>query len=118
MKSKFHVVNDQPTQYDMIIGRDLLSEFGIDLEFSTNQIWWDEAIIPFRDSASTFNDVFIVKDSASVTQSTSRIQQILDAKYEPADLTEIVKSCSHLDENEKRRSATAYTSMKNCSMAR
>ena len=102
MKSNFHVVNEQMTQYDMIIGRDLLSELGIDLEFSTNQIRWDEAVLPFRDSASTVNDVFIVNDNASVTQATTRIQRILDAKYEPADLTKIVNACSHLDENEKK----------------
>ena len=123
-----HVLKERMVQYDiMIIDRDLLTDLGINIQFSTNQISRDETVVPFRDSASTSNDVFIVNDRTSVThstssyrdsastsndvfivndstsgtQSTSSIKRILDANYEPAYLNEIVKSCSHLDENEK-----------------
>jgi hypothetical protein len=35
--------------YDMIIGRDLLHELGIDLLFSLGVIKWDNATVPMRD---------------------------------------------------------------------
>ena len=35
--------------YDMIIGRDLLHELGIDLMFSKGVMIWDNATIPMRD---------------------------------------------------------------------
>ena len=49
-------------------------------------------------AADAFN---LQQDSPSVAEATEQIQRILDAKYEPADLREIVKSCDHLDEYEK-----------------
>lgn len=101
IKSSFHVVNNDMSQYDMILGRDILSHLQIDLEFSTNSIVWDSAKVPFRHSDSTAADAYSIKDSSSVRTAANRIKDILDAKYEPANLHEVAESCSHLSENEK-----------------
>ena len=100
MKSDFHVVKERIAQYDMIIDCDLW----IELEISTNQIRCDESVFHLSDSEK-YSTMYLLSMTAylqSVTQSTSSIQRILDAKYEPANLDEIVKSSSHLDENEKK----------------
>jgi hypothetical protein len=39
--------------YDMIIGRDLLQELGIDLLFSLGVIKWDKASVPIERPLST-----------------------------------------------------------------
>ena len=85
----------------MIIGREILSQLKIDLEFSTNTIKWDGASVPFRDSDSTAADAYVVQDSASIKQAANRIKQIQDAKYQPADLHEVAQSASHLNEFEQ-----------------
>ena len=41
-------------------------------------------------------------ESPSVTNATTRLKQILDAKYEPADLNKIIASCVNLTTNEKQ----------------
>ena len=40
---EFHVMK-QPMEYDMIIGRELLTEIGIDLIFSKNVIRWETSM--------------------------------------------------------------------------
>ena len=37
------------SQYDMIMGTDLLQELALDLDFSTRMITWDNARVPMRD---------------------------------------------------------------------
>ena len=48
------------SRYDMIIGRDLMTELGIDIKFSTGEVVWDNASIPLRDM-SCLNDENIKK---------------------------------------------------------
>ena len=102
VKWKVHVDASNQLPYDMILGRDLLHELGLNLNFNEKCIQWDEAEVTMHDVNHTAADAFnLQRDSPSVAEATERIQRILDAKYEPADLREIVKSCDHLDEYEK-----------------
>jgi hypothetical protein len=80
------------SRYDMIIGRDLMEELGIDIKFSTGQVSWDNATIPLRD-VSWFdeenidrleNEIYFSEDPDTID--AERIQQIVSAKYSPADL--------------------------------
>ena len=49
IKYKVHVdTSTESHAYDMIMGRDLLTELGIVLDFSTQQIIWDGATVPMR----------------------------------------------------------------------
>ena len=94
-------------RYDMIIGRDLLHELGIDLLFSTGVMTWDSATIPMRDPsqlrASQIDafeaEIFSIHDPD--TTDAERIQSIIDVKYAPQDIGKIVEACDELSEKEK-----------------
>jgi len=45
---KMHVVDNTTMNYDIIIGRDILEELGIVIDFKTKQITWDEVSVPMR----------------------------------------------------------------------
>ena len=55
IKHKFHVTPNE-MGYDMIIGRDLLQELGID------SISWDEAEIPMRPQNTSLQDSYYIND--------------------------------------------------------
>ena len=88
-------VNDSKsaTNYDMIIGRDLLEELGINIKFSTGVIEWDEAQLPMRSPNMTQEDVFLAESTEGhlAIRAADRMKQILDAKYEKANLNDEVQ---------------------------
>ena len=98
-----HVDINDRIPYDMIIGRDLRSELGIMLDFSHHTIHWDDAEIPMHHIDDTHEDAYHLAqiDSPAVNDATDRIKRLLDAKYKPADLQEIVNECQHLNTEEK-----------------
>ena len=96
-----HVTKDLG-RYDMIIGRDILEELGIDIKFSNNTMEWDDKVVPMKSIDAEVEDSFHAEDSEAMQDATDRIKQILDAKYEPADLDEVVASCKHLDANKQK----------------
>ncbi len=86
--------------YDMIIGRDVLRDLGINIKFSDMTVEWDNSTIPFKD----IDDVpraYYIQDSYAVDQATSRLKHILDAKYEAADLGQVAEECTHLSIEER-----------------
>jgi len=95
-----HVTKDLGA-YDMIIGRDVLQNLGIDLRFSDSTVEWDGAEIPFKDIDSTLESSFHIADSKQVDDSVERLKKILDAKYEAADLDQVADSAEHLSPEEK-----------------
>jgi hypothetical protein len=88
--------------YDMIIGRDLLEELGINFLFSQGIITWDNASIPMHNpswlDASRIDDlekeIFSMHNPA--TTEVKHIQEILHAKYAPAAIDAIAAECKHL----------------------
>jgi hypothetical protein len=101
IKWEMHVGTLENVRYDMIIGNDLLEYLKFDLKYSTATIEWDGAEIPMRSRDSTIEDSYLINDSPSLQEAVERIKKILDAKYEPANLDEIVDSCSHLTQIEQ-----------------
>ncbi len=89
--------------YDMIVGRDLLRELGIVLDFQNETIGWEGASIPMKPHDSTVEDSFHVQDGARIAEATERMKKILDAKYEPANLEKIVEDSTHLTKDEQQR---------------
>ena len=89
--------------YDMIIGRDILSDLGINIRFSDMMIEWDGAEIPLRDSDLGPEQTYYVNDSPCVEQASQRIKDILDAKYEPADLEAVSREATHLNSDEQQK---------------
>ena len=100
------------SRYDMIIGRDLLEELGINFLFSEKLMEWDNATTSMLDPdvfCKEFIDeleheIFYMHDP--VTTEAERIQDILDAKYCQADLDKIVKDCEQLSEEEQEKLLT------------
>jgi len=98
--------------FDLILGSNTLKELGIVLDFRTKQITIDDISLPMRDitklqtkvatkKAWTVNNSIYhntTNEPQSTLEATSRLINILDAKYEKADLRALVNdSCTHLD---------------------
>src|SRR5687767_11991223 len=88
------------SRYDMIVGRDLLDELGINFLFSENLMEWDNATTPMLDP-DMFCEEFIDELEHEIlymhdpdTTEAERIQSILNAKYCKADLNKLVKNVS------------------------
>jgi hypothetical protein len=95
------------SRYDMIIGRDLLQELGINFLFSQELMEWDFATTPMLDP-QMFDDKFITDLENEIcyfhdpdTTKADRIQRILDVKYTQADLRQIADSCKELSRIEQ-----------------
>jgi len=104
IKANFHIMENH-IKYDMILGRDILSDLGIDLLFSNQLIQWPDINmeLPMRSSDVTYEEAFLIGDGQAIDDATARIQQILDAKYEPADLDQVVAECVHLTDEEQTK---------------
>ena len=91
------------SRYDMIIGRDLLDELGMNFLFSTNLMEWDNASTPMLDPDLFDQDNLdeLAKELLYMhdpeTTEAERIQDILDAKYCKADLVKLSQECEQLD---------------------
>ena len=96
-------VTENTSSYDMIMGRDMLKELGIQISFSADSVTWDEVSIPMKPSNARIETDYHVDDSVAVKEATKRMKQILDAKYEPANLNEIVAQADHLTPNQRSK---------------
>ena len=87
-KSITHSIHfmDQPMNYDMIMGRDLLQELGININFKNMTLEWDNNIIEMKSTEATEETSFAINDSPAVTVASEWLKRILDAKYEAAGL--------------------------------
>ena len=101
--------DQQICNYDLIIGRDLMHEIGINILFKDGTIEWDNASIPMQSIDKldeTYIDEFeqeIMFTHDPVTTEAERIQNIIDAKYSKADLSAIVKECETLTKFEQEK---------------
>ena len=57
IEKSFHVVDIDIKNYDMIIGRDLMTSLQLDVKGSDLSIKWDDAAIPWCNIASTVNNI-------------------------------------------------------------
>jgi hypothetical protein len=99
---EMHVGTLENVHYDMIIGNDLLECLKMDIKYSTATIEWDTAEIPMRSRDATIEDSYLIADTPCLQEAVERIKQILDAKYEPANLDEIAASCDNLTLDEQQ----------------
>ena len=85
---------------DLIIGRDLMLELGIDICFSTAEIIWNNASISMH-PADKLSELNINKFEQEIlfcahdpgTTDAGRIQNIVESKYCSADLSKIANEC-------------------------
>ena len=83
-------------KYDMIIGRDLLKDHGINICFSNDTIIWDDHDMPFKDSDQDPKSLYHVCNVGAANAKLELIKQILNEKYKPADLDKVTAEKSHL----------------------
>ena len=89
--------------YDMIIGRDVLSFLGIDIRFSDQTVEWEGAEMPFKPVDATPETFYHIEEAMAVSEASQRIKEILDAKYEAADLEKVCSTQSHLTIAEQQK---------------
>ena len=108
---RFHVDDRSKSSstYDMIIGRDLLGELGIILNFNDHTVTWDTDTIPMKDRG-TLNtqdallEVYLASNEPkSLVDEFSRSTKILDAEYKPAVLKEVTQMCTNLNTEEQHQ---------------
>ncbi len=87
--------------YDLIIGKQTLHDIGAVLDFKERTITIDDILLPMRNinnlqlkpsifRALKLNSSF-TQEPASTRNATKRVVEIMDAKYDRADLPSIVK---------------------------
>ena len=87
--------------YDMILGRDFMTDLGIDILFSSQEITWDDSTCPLKDADATLEESYHIREPNSTDSATSRLKKILDAKYEKADLRAVADACTHLEPEQR-----------------
>ena len=87
--------------YSMILGRDVLSQLGIKLDFQNQAIEWEHYNVPFKPRGEPLLQHIHIQEPKATMEATKRIKAILDAKYEPANLQQVVRDCVHLSESEQ-----------------
>ena len=87
----------------MIIGQDILTDLGIDIHFSTQTCTWEHSTIPMRESQSTIHQSYVVAESGPLKQATNRLKRILDAKYEPMKISQVVQKSTHLSKTQGKK---------------
>ena len=97
---KFHPAKD--LGYDMIIGRDLLSKIGMNINFKNSVVQWESTEIPMKPWYSTLVENLSVQEEL-YNSDMERIKRILDAQYDVANLEEITSSCSYLLPKERQQ---------------
>ena len=73
----------------MAIRRDIISFLGIDIQFSPQTVTWEHALMPFKLINTDTLTEYHIEEAMAVTESIDRVREILDAKYNPADLEKV-----------------------------
>jgi hypothetical protein len=94
----------------VIVGRDLMSQLGIILDFDGQTMTWDESTIKMKeyqdlfDINSPINEFYWHEESyesQALNDASSCLKKILDTKYEPADLDKIARNYDYLTDDEQ-----------------
>ena len=84
----------------------MLTELGIKIDFSEMHVQWENAIVPMKSIDAKIEDSYHIDDGSSMQEATERMKKILDAKYEPANIDEVVEGCIHLNDQERSKLKT------------
>jgi hypothetical protein len=100
--------------YDLIIDKQTMHDLGVKLDFQEKTITIDEILLPMRNiinlqfkpriTRALREHTCFAQEPMSTRSTTKRIVEILDAKYEKADLPAIIReNCSHLTANKREK---------------
>ena len=93
----------------MIMGRDLMQDLGIIIDFQNGNLIWDEVSLSMKREVNkelrplekeSFSPTKQV-ESVRTQRITKRALKILDATYSPMRVEYIVDKCTHLNKNQK-----------------
>ena len=88
--------------YDVIIGRDMLDDLGIDLRFSDRVVHCEGNELPFKSEVGKVDiNAFHIEEPPHVQDALDR--RIAENDYSKADLPEYVSGLNHLDDREKQQ---------------
>lgn len=107
---------DEWLGWDVIIGRDMLSRMGIDLRFTNHTMVRDDVVVrmkPWKIGPNKdLKDLSIVEINTMMAQTTEpestrnltkRMEKILDAKYEKANIDDVVNKANALNAEQKQK---------------
>jgi hypothetical protein len=98
--------------YDLIIGKQTMHDLGVKLDFQEKIISIDKILLPMRNivnlqlkpriTRALRENTCFAQEPISTRSATKRMVNILDAKYEKADLPAIIREdCSHLTASDR-----------------
>ncbi len=100
-------------QYDLILDVKTMKKYGIILDLKDKMITIDEVKLPMQNinylqGSSTLRALrlnhSLAMEPQSTEDATKHVMQILDAKYQKADLKSIVRdNCKHLSTNQQKK---------------
>ena len=90
----FHVTS-QISNNNVIFGRDLLRELGINLDFQNIFVGWKETKIPMQSINCKMRTKFIILESKNIRSVSNGIKKILGANYEKANLKDITNKLKY-----------------------
>ncbi len=107
-------LGDQAPMYDLIIGKQTMHNLGVVLDFKEKTIQIDEILLPMRNitnlqlkpriTRALKQNTCLAQEPISTCSATKRVVEILDAKYEKADLPAIVReNRSHLKASDREK---------------
>jgi hypothetical protein len=107
-------LGEQVPIYDLIIGKQTMHNLGVILDFQEKTITIDEIVLPMRNIANLQliprttralrENTCFAQEPISTRNATKRVVEILDAKYEKAELPAIIReNCSHLTANNREK---------------
>ena len=80
ISAPFHV-KTKKCVYEVIVGRNLLWELGIQLDFQNNFIGWKDINFPMKPIDCKLRAHFTIQDSKNIRNATKRIKKISDTNY-------------------------------------
>jgi hypothetical protein len=100
--------------YDLIIGKQTRHNLGVVLDFKEKTMQIDKILLPIRNIShlqlkpsiirALRQHTCLTQEPSSTCSATKRVVEILDAKYEKADLPAIVReNCSHLKASDREK---------------
>ena len=97
----FHVAKKHTSLgYNVIAGIDFLTALGVQLDFKTRTITWDEVTVEMQDSTPTKKvgqqKLFLVQELKRAHEATKRMIRITDAQYEPGSVDTLCEKQSYL----------------------
>ncbi len=88
-------------RYDLILGRDLLQDIGLDIHYSSSNFTWDNISVTMVPSGYWSQEkISATARSWNESKQEINIREILPADYKPTDTNQVADKQTHLSPNE------------------